>query len=343
MSINAMDHKKMKRPPLPRAWYHPTVVGFLCYLISSFAWLPVFGYLSMRILGSSQPMWVKAVLLVPSIILTGHGFHMIAWFAHDGVHLSLIKNKYWSTLVGCIAGGAALFPTFGYAVTHWNHHRFTNQDSDPDAQIYPRYKTFWSRFFFGRVTANRGYFQNTWNIALGRPLNKGYRIPFTDGWLRIFAIVTLLSVGISLAFYLSIAFINPTYFLVGVFLPFITVAPLTGMRIYMEHNGTGAGIFRDTRSYASPFWTAVMFCNNLHLEHHLYPTVPAYHLPKVHRLLTSGGYYERYGAHVVHGIFEPLKYVSGKYQYPESQLEDLEADPFLPHMNEGSDVSLPAR
>lgn len=326
----AINPREMKRPPLPRSLYRPTLIGFLSYLFFAAAWLPIFGFLSISILRSDLPLWARVALLVPSVVLAGHGFHMLGWFAHDGIHLSLIKNKYWSTFVGCVVGGIALFPTFGYGVTHWNHHRFTNQDSDPDTKIYPRYKTFWGRFFFGRVLANRGYYRNTVYLALDKPLDKGYRMPFTDGWGRFFAILTLCSVASWLTFYISIAFVDPAYFLVGVFLPYLTAIPTTGLRIYMEHNGTGAGVFRDTRSYVSPFWTVMMFGNNFHLEHHLYPTVPAYHLPKVYRLLEKDGTYERYGSQIVGGVFEPLRYLSARYQYPESLLANLEADPFVP-------------
>ena len=327
----------MKRPAIPRTWYRPTVMGFLSYLIFSIAWLPVFGFVSLRIWQSEMPIWAKVILLVPSVVLTGHGFHMIGWFAHDGIHLSLIRNKYWSALVGCSTGGIALFPTVGYGVTHWNHHRFTNQDSDPDARIYPRYKTFWKRFLLGRVTANRGYFYNTLCLAFDRPLDKGYRMPFTDRWVRILAIVTLASVVLWLAFYLVIAVVAPTYFVLGLFLPYLTAIPATGLRIYLEHNGTGAGIFRDTRTYSSPLWTMIMFGNNLHLEHHLYPTVPAYHLPKVHRFLVDSGIYEEHGAHIVGGFFKPLRYLGSKYQYPPALLANLEGDPFRPSTIESGD------
>jgi beta-carotene hydroxylase len=334
-SRTAIDPRDMKRPPLPRSWYRPTVVGFVSFLLFSVVWFPVFGYLSMSILRSDLPGWLQIVLLVPSVVLTGHGFHMLGWFAHEGIHLSLIKNKYWSTFVGCVVGGAALFPTFGYGVTHWSHHRFTNQDSDPDTKIYPRYRTFWGRFFFGRVTANRGYFRNAVYVALNKPLPKGYRMPFTDAWGRFFAIFNLLCVAAWLVFYGAIAFMYPAYFLVGLFLPYLTAIPATGLRIYMEHNGTGAGVFRDTRSYVSPFWTVVMFGNNFHLEHHLYPTVPSYHLPRVHRLLKQEGVYDRYGASLVGGVWQPLRYLSSKYQYPESLFENLDADPFVPDVLEG--------
>jgi beta-carotene hydroxylase len=321
--------ESMKRPPLPRAWYRPTVLGFVGFLVYSLMWLPVFGFVSMTLVESDLPLPVKLLLLLPSIALAGHGFHMIGWFAHEGVHLSLLPNKYLSVGVGCLVGAAAFFPLLGYGVTHWTHHRFTNQDSDPDTQIYSRYKTFWSRFFLGRVVANRGYLRNTLLAALDRPLPKSYRMPFRPTWVRGFAILTLSCFALFAAGYTTFAVVAPMHFLVCVLLPYLTAIPATGLRIYLEHNGTGAGIFHDTRSYVSRFWTVVMFGNNFHLEHHLYPTVPAYHLPRVHRLLRSQGIYERYGAHLADGVLSPLRYLGGRYQYPEALIDDLDADPFV--------------
>ncbi len=325
-----MKPLEMKRPALPRELYRPTVFGFVTYFIHTFAWFFVFGYVSILIVESSLPTVVKVLLLIPSVVCSGHGFHMIGWFSHDGMHLSLIRNKYWSVIVGVITAGVALFPSLGYAITHWNHHRYTNQVSDPDAKIYPQYKTFWRRFFLGRVKANRGYFRNTVLVALNKPIDKGYRMPFSDGWTRVFAILTLVSVAIWLAIYAVFAYMYPLYFVLCVFLPYLTAIPATGLRIYLEHNNTGPGIFVDSRSYTSPWWTAIMFGNNFHLEHHLYPTIPAYHLPKVHRIVAETGVYEECNAHVVAGFWAPLKFLSGKYQYSNPELTDLEADPFAP-------------
>jgi beta-carotene hydroxylase len=328
--------ESMKRPPLPREWYRPTVLGGLVYVIHTLMWLPLFGFVSLTNVGSGLPLPAKVLLLVPSIVLAGHGFHMIGWLAHEGVHLSLVPNKYASMALGCVIGAAAFFPALGYGVTHWTHHRFTNQSSDPDTQIYSRYKTFWSRFLLGRVVANRGYLRNTLLAALDRPLPKSYRLPFRPAWVRGFAIWTLAWFLVVAAIYITLAIVSPTTFLVCVFLPYLTAIPATGLRIYLEHNGTGAGIFRDTRSYVSRFWTVMMFGNNFHLEHHLYPTVPAYHLPRVHRLLRSDGLFERYGAHVTPGVVSPLRYLGARYQYPEALISDLDADPFAATIDEAA-------
>jgi len=323
-----MDHRNFRRPPIPSSWYRPRVAGFILYLLFSVTWIPLFGWGTLAIWGSSLPLWLRIVLAAPCVVLAGHGFHMLGWFAHDGVHLSLVKNKHASMLIGILAAGAALFPLLGYGITHWNHHRFTNQESDPDTRLYPQHRTFWSRFFKGRATANRGYLRNTLRVAAGRPIDEGYRFPFSRGWTRFFAVCTLLGMGLWLGLYVTLAMARPTVVLACVAIPLLCAAPTSGLRIYLEHNGTGPGILRDTRSYVSPVWTVLMFANNYHLEHHLYPMVPAYHLLKVHRLLRDQGIYERSQAHVVRGFFAPLKYVTGAFEYPGALLPDLEADPF---------------
>ena len=159
--------------------------------------------------------------------------------------------------------------------------------------------------------------------------------------MRRLAIFTLINIAMWLGLYLTIAAVNPTYFLFGVFLPYLTAIPATGLRIYLEHNGTGAGIFHDTRSYTSPIWTFLMFGNNYHLEHHLYPTVPCYYLPRVHRFLAAHGVFAAHGAHLSEGFFAPLRFLGRDYQYPESLIPDLDADPFVPEVVGERPVKLP--
>jgi fatty acid desaturase len=318
----------MKRPALPAAFYRPTVVGFVCYLLHAVSWILLFGTLAWQVYTSALPIWSKAILLPVCWALAGHSFHMAGWFSHEGVHLALLRNKYGNMLVACLMGGVTMHPALGYAVTHWTHHRYTNQKSDPDTKIYPLHTTFWARFLRGRVTASRGYMRNTVAAALNRPLPKSYSIPFAPGWTRVFALATLLSIAFWLSLYAAIGLANPELFVVCILCPFLCAIPATGLRIYMEHNGTGAGIFSDSRSYVSPLWTVIMFGNNYHLEHHLYPTVPAYNLPRVHRLLCTEGVFARNKAHIEHGFFAPLRYLSGSYQYPTPLIGDLTADPF---------------
>lgn len=323
-----MDASLMQRPAIPREYYEPTLRQGVVFFLFTAALILVPGAVAVMIAKSHWALWLKAVLCLPLVVLASHGFHMVGWFAHEGIHLSLAKNKYVSIVVGILVSGISLFPAMGYGITHWNHHRFTNQESDPDTKIYPMHRTFWSRFFLARLTANRGYIKNSFALLFGMRFDKGYRLPFTDMEQRVFGALTLANMGLWFGLYAALTYVDPVAGALGAILPLIVSIPLTGLRIYLEHNGTGAGVFRDTRSYVSPFYTFLMHGNNMHLEHHLYPKVPCYNLAKVHAYLRDRGYYERWGSPIAAGILAPLRFVGSSYQYPSPRVADLAADPF---------------
>jgi beta-carotene hydroxylase len=323
-----MDAALMKRPAIPREYYEPTGWQGVVFFVFTACWILVPGLAAIMVAKSDWALWARVAVCAPLVVLASHGFHLVGWFAHEGIHLSLAKNRYVSIVIGILVSGISLFPAMGYGITHWNHHRFTNQESDPDARIYPRHRTFWRRFFLARLTANRGYVHNCVALVLGKPLDKGYRLPFTDTEQRLLAALTLANMGLWCVLYAGLTWIDPVAGALGAIVPLLISIPVTGLRIYLEHNGTDAGVFRDTRSYVAPFYTFLLHGNNMHLEHHLYPKVPCYNLPKVHAFLREQGCYRLWGSHIVPGIVAPLRYVGGRYQYPGPRLADLPADPF---------------
>lgn len=318
----------MRRPNIPVEWYKPTTSRFLVYLIYSLSMLFGFGFISYVIFQSDLHAAIKSPLLFISLLLTSNGFHLLGWFAHDGIHLSLAKNKYASIILGSVIGAMAGFPTIGYGITHWTHHRFTNQESDPDTRIYSKYKTFWKRFFLSRYVANRGYFKNTAYLIINKELGKHKAMPFSAGEIRKLAALNVVLIIMWLCVYACVAVFNWKYAVIALLIPYILTIPVTGLRIYIEHTGTAGGVFRDTRTYSSPLYTILLFGNNFHLEHHLYPRVPAYNLYKVHRFLSDSGYFAKWQSYVVPGVLAPLKYATGAYQYPTARIRDLSDDPF---------------
>jgi fatty acid desaturase len=99
-------------------------------------------------------------------------------------------------------------------------------------------------------------------------------------------------------------------------MPHIFGILFSGVRPYLEHAGTGVGLFRDARTYSSPVMTALFLGNNYHLEHHLYPSVPCHRLPAVHRFLQAAGYYA--GAGVIEPTFwGALAHARARSPYPQ--------------------------
>jgi len=69
--------------------------------------------------------------------------------------------------------------------------------------------------------------------------------------------------------------------------PLLFAAQLSNVRGLAEHGlTTGGNDFTSTRTVLSNRFVAFFMCNlNYHLEHHLFPSIPWYNLPKIHRLL----------------------------------------------------------
>jgi len=115
--------------------------------------------------------------------------------------------------------------------------------------------------------------------------------------------------------------------------PYFSLYVLTCMRAYMEHAGTVPGQFHDSRSYTSPLYTLLFFGGNYHLEHHLYPAVPSYRLPALHRHLASLGVLQAANSPIEPSFFKAPRYTTSKYQYP--CVDQDEPDDFLEAIAEG--------
>ena len=179
-----------------------------------------------------------------------------------------------------------------------------------------------------RFAGNRTHLRNMLRMALGKPLALGYRLPFSPRAQRALAWMNLGLLVFWLSAYAAIAVFHPRTVLFAIVLPILVLTPLSGLRGYVEHAGTDVGVFRDTRSYISPAYTWLLFGNNFHLEHHLYPGVPCYRLPAVHRFLRANGYFERWQSAIDATFLGPLLHTTGASQYPAPLSPDCLHDPF---------------
>ena len=57
----------------------------------------------------------------------------------------------------------------------------------------------------------------------------------------------------------------------------------------IPHDPGGAGPLFQTRAFRGRLIPALLLQHTFHLEHHLYPSIPWFNLPKAHALLRSRG------------------------------------------------------
>jgi fatty acid desaturase len=306
----------------------PSTLGTLVLLGHALGFFVLPAWAARNVYDLSWPLAAKLPLIAVLIALAGHGLHLLGIVGHEGIHFTLHRNKVVSAMIGIVVA-SLLVGQFasGFAATHWNHHRFTNTQSDPDGQVFMRYRSLWARMLFARLHADHIYFGTTIRIALDRPLALAYRFPLPPRTFRRCAWFNLAAAASFFALYVAITWVDPVTGVISIGLPLISAALFSGLRPYVEHANTEPGMFRDTRSRTSWLSTWFFLGTNYHLEHHLYPSVPCYRLPRVHRFLVGEGVLA--GAPIETTLGGGWRHATSGSQYPREIISDSPIDPII--------------
>jgi fatty acid desaturase len=316
----------LTRLRIPAEWYRPSPWWTVAYLVYAPSLVAVPAGLARWLAAQPLPLAAKCALLLPLIVVAGYGYQLMGFVGHEGMHLSLHRNKLVSACVGLFYASAVVsYFEMGFAAQHWSHHRYTNQKSDPDIGMVAHLDTWWKRLFAVRATYNLDYVRSTFRLARGGEWPFPYRLPFAKAKIRLLARLNFLFAALWLTVYIVIGFSDPLTALVSIMLPMVTALLISSCQPFLDHAGLGGELQRNAWSRTSPLMTAVYFGANYHFEHHLYPGVPCYRLGKVHRLLRDTGYLARIGAPVQPSFVRSYRAVALTYEPGRS---DSTFDPF---------------
>lgn len=244
---------------------------------------------SLGVLVMSEAHWG---LRMVGYVVMGMIIHGLGNFMHEGIHGNLFRDRRWDRWFGFLAGAPTLFPITAYGTNHLLHHKHTRTEKDPDEignitqSRTLRSLIFYAWFFVGTIIYS-------------------FRVPYvvhTRGTRhQRVAVVTERTLIMVLLFGL-LASAWAFGFLDVVFhcwvIPLVLASGFANIRVWAEHQMTVPDHpLKQTRTVTSSAFYSFFNINlNYHLEHHLFPGVPWYNLPKVHRLLLPE--YERVGASV---------------------------------------------
>ncbi len=256
---------------------------------------------AMIIVSIGLALWSHSVIVwFLAIFIVARCQHALMVLAHDAAHFRLLENRFWNDFIGqwiCFwPVGSSLE---GYRNVHLRHHRYLHTDKDPDLSLsrpYPATTASWRRKLIRDLSGIselqiRGYIKvenGRSHLARGRMLRD-----FTPS-----------AIARRLAFLAFLA----TLFHFGYFFAFIALWVIPEMtvqrviarvRAVLEHGGVPDPTdgLRNSRTIISRTWIMRFMLNPhhvaYHLEHHLFPAVPHYNLPKLHLALAADPRYEK--------------------------------------------------
>lgn len=272
------------------------------------------------------------VWVIACVLLIGVAQHGLFILAHEAAHYRLFSDRTANDVIGRMVGMVGGVSMCTYRVTHRLHHNHLYTAEDPDTAIhggYPRgVKYLWKKLAQDLVGLNAyktyAYFFGA--PALNAVTNRAARpLDDTSAKLRATAradrwLVVAFHLGAPMLCALLWGWQGLAWYVVLWALPLVTVLqPVLRLRAICEHGATTDFSSPLTAARTNRTWgnatnwlgRAVLFPHhvNYHLEHHLYPAVPHYHLPELHRLLLSKGALRgaevRDVADTLHLIFAP--------------------------------------
>jgi fatty acid desaturase len=251
-------------------------------------------------------LWLVAAMLL-------HGFTIVTMFAamHECVHKTAFETPRLNDIVGWIAGALCFYNFTFYRRYHTWHHRYT-QDVERDPELStPRPRNLFEYllhlsgipFWFGKPLELAG-------LALGRTA----QYPFIPDSQRASIVWSARAqLGLYLTLLVGSLALGTSVVLTYWLLPAVLAEPLLRAILFVEHTGCSQdddGLTNTRTTLASWPVRFLMWNMPFHAEHHLYPSIPFFCLPKAHRLLRAkfahiAPGYPQANAEVVRGLSTP--------------------------------------
>ena len=250
--------------------------------------------------------------MLAGLVLMGIAQHSLFILSHEAAHYRLLSHRGANDVLGRLIGMSSGVSMCTYRVTHRLHHNNLYGSEDPDTAIhggYPRGRAYLLRklaqdivgwnawktyaYFFGAPAINEDTQRAIRPLDDTSPqLRKAAR---QDRYWVVGAHIAMPLLAYALAGWHGLV-----VYLVVWILPLMTaLQPILRLRAVCEHGAvsdlssplTAARSNRTLGNGPNRVLGAVLFPHhvNYHLEHHLYPAVPHYHLPALHLALQTRG------------------------------------------------------
>lgn len=233
--------------PLRRAWVLGRPFLFLAaYITVSISWNPI--------------------LAIPFLVAL---FVANICAAHDVVHNSLRLSNAGTHLFLTAFGSLVMQSGHSFRITHLMHHRLYPSQTDPEGAA--SYKTFWQALWMGPL-----YVPKLW-LWSWKKMAKHPKERIWMGYEAILAFIVMVA-GVVLIPVTIIPIVYIGVMTLGAWLyPIVTA--------WLPHDHEGEDAIHQSKSIQGKVLPKVLLGLTYHLEHHLYPRVPAHNMAELSKRL----------------------------------------------------------
>ena len=260
--------------------------------LASFVAVPV-------IFGLVDRWWAVPILMLWAI----RNFNSAAQLVHESDHGTLFQDPRMNQAFGNLFAFLLGYTRSGHRTAHMDHHLYLNTERDPDIIFSQPSGSAASvvkgllgdLFLLSAIKRLLQYSQSdrsAYSVSPWRRLSPAYFVGMTRVMIPVF-VTQLFLLGI-----FSAAGGRWAYMLLHV-VPIMTLYPLQiRVRSIAEHafeagyqpgSAPEAWVTRTSRLNPLERWVVAPLGQHLHYEHHVFPSIPNYNLPGVHRLLVRSG------------------------------------------------------
>ena len=236
------------------------------------------------------PVWP---VYLAGYVFIGFILHGLANLMHEGVHNNLFRKPKLDRWCGFFLAAPVLVSASAYRVIHVRHHRYNRTEGDPDEITNTTHRKgllqviFYAWLFVGMFVYV--VMRLPWKaINLASPSER--KQVLGEYAILLVACATLVFCALRFGFFEGVLH----YWI----FPGIFTALFANLRGWAEHMLTEPGHpLTQSRTVTSNKLLSFLNVNlNYHLEHHLFPAIPWYNLPRAHRLLQDE--YQQAGAFI---------------------------------------------
>jgi fatty acid desaturase len=247
----------------------------------------------LHLMGHAAMIFVLSVIVMSGGLLGGLammplGIALVFLFAleHEATHKTPFENARMNEVVGFVCGVILLLPFQWFRYFHLAHHRHTN-DPDKDPELMAGGAPDTRRGVIWHVTGIpywRGMIRKVWRNAFGENRDVYVPAPAKRRVKREAQVMIGIYAGVAL-----LSLFSPVLIWVWIF-PTIIGQPVLRMYLLAEHGRCAfvANMLANTRTtYTNRLVRFLAWNMPYHVEHHTFPNVPFYNLPKVNELMDA--------------------------------------------------------